>query len=127
MLPRQASLLSWSRRSRRPIYVIPNPVERPPILDNETCRRELGLPLDRPIAGVIAHLHPTKGHHLAVTAWEELDQPRPLLVLAGGDLYGQASVDYRRSLEAQIAEKGLRRRCHAPWARRRHGEALWRA
>jgi glycosyltransferase involved in cell wall biosynthesis len=99
-----ASLVS---RSRRPVYVIPNPVERSAARDRVTCRRDLGLPSDRQIAGVIAHLHPTKGHHVAVAAWEELDQPRPLLVLAGGDLYGQASVDYRRALDAQIVERGL--------------------
>jgi glycosyltransferase involved in cell wall biosynthesis len=96
-------------RSRRPVYVIPNPVETPAPVDGQGCRRVLGLPLDRPIAGVIAHLHPTKGHHVAVAAWEELDEPRPLLVLAGGDLYGQASIDYRRSLEAHIVERGLDR------------------
>lgn len=96
-------------RSRRPVYVVPNPVEKLAALDSKTCRQVLGLPLDRPIAAVIAHLHPTKGHHVAVAAWEELRQPRPLLVLAGGDLYGQASIDYRRSLEACIVEKGLER------------------
>lgn len=94
-------------RSRRPVYVVPNPVEKRATSDSEVCRRALGLPLNRPIAAVIAHLHPTKGHHVAVAAWEELSEPRPLLVLAGGDLYGQASVDYRLSLHAQIVEKGL--------------------
>jgi glycosyltransferase involved in cell wall biosynthesis len=69
----------------------------------------LGLPPDRPIAAVIAHLHPTKGHHVAVAAWEQLDQPRPLLLLAGGDLYGEPSVSYRRALEAQIVASGLNR------------------
>lgn len=96
-------------RSKRPVYVIANPVEKLAALDSRTCREVLGLPLDRPIAAVIAHLHPTKGHHVAVAAWEELRRPRPLLVLAGGDLYGQESVDYRRSLKARIVEKGLER------------------
>jgi glycosyltransferase involved in cell wall biosynthesis len=96
-------------RSRRPIYVIPNPVEAPAALDGSSCRRALGLPLERRIAGVIAHLHPTKGHHVAVAAWDELEEPRPLLALAGGDLYGQASTDYRRSLEDDIARRGLGR------------------
>lgn len=100
--------------SRRPIYVIPNPVESSPALDTGHCRRSLGLPLDRPIVGVIAHLHPTKGHHVAVAAWKELEEPRPLLVLAGGDLYGAASVDYRRSLEARIADHGLWRDVRLP-------------
>lgn len=96
-------------RSRRPIYVIPNPVEPSPTLDTGDCRRRLGLPLHRPVVAVVAHLHPTKGHHVAVAAWEELDPPRPLLVLAGGDLYGEASVHYRRALEAHIEDKGLER------------------
>lgn len=95
--------------SSRPAYVIPNPVEKLAALDREASRRILGLPLDRPIVTVIAHLHPTKGHHVAVAAWDEISEPRPLLVLAGGDLYGQASVDYRRSLEARIVERGLER------------------
>lgn len=96
-------------RSRRPVYVIPNPVEKPRSPDGKACRRALGLPLERPIVGVVAHLHPTKGHHVAIAAWKNLDRPRPLLVLAGGDLYGRASIDYRRSLEALIVEKGLER------------------
>lgn len=96
-------------RSRRPVYVIPNPVEKLTALDRKTCRKTLDLPQDRLIATVVAHLHPTKGHHVAVAAWEKLPHPRPLLLLAGGDLYGQASVEYRRSLEALILEKGLER------------------
>jgi glycosyltransferase involved in cell wall biosynthesis len=94
---------------RRPVYVIPNPVEWPGSFDKNSCRTALGLSPDRPIAAVIAHLHPTKGHHVAVAAWEQLDQPRPLLLLAGGDLYGEASVNYRRTLEAQIVTSGLDR------------------
>jgi glycosyltransferase involved in cell wall biosynthesis len=95
--------------TRRPVYVVPNPVERPVALDPEASRRLLGLPPGRPIVAVVAHLHPTKGHHVAVAAWKQIGGHRPLLVLAGGDLYGPASVDYRRSLEATIVEKGLER------------------
>lgn len=96
-------------RSRCPIYVIPNPVEKSAALDRTTCRRLLGLPLGRPVAGIVAHFHPTKGHHVALAAWEKLAPPRPLLALAGGDLYGRASLDYRLSLESEIAARGLDR------------------
>src|SRR5205807_999882 len=80
---------------RRPVYVIPNPVDPPACLDRRGSRRSLGIPLDRRVAAVVAHLHPTKGQHIALAAWKHLRSPRPLLLLAGGDLYGEASTDYR--------------------------------
>jgi len=94
-------------RCRRPVYVIPNPVEKSVRPNSQAARRSLDLPLDRPIVGVVAHLHPTKGHHVAVEAWKHLSSPRPLLVLAGGDLYGKASTDYRESLRCDIRQVGL--------------------
>jgi len=96
-------------RCGRPVYIVPNPVEPSPPPSVEAARRALDLPTDRSIVGVLAHLHPTKGHHDAVAAWALLEQPRPLLILAGGDLYGPVSASYRRELEAQIDERSLGR------------------
>lgn len=94
---------------RCPTYVISNPIEPsdPSYSEVNEARRKLGLPLDRQIVGVVAHFHPTKGHHLVVDAWRHLGSPRPLLVLAGGDLYGSASVQYRDKLSSSIRNAGL--------------------
>jgi glycosyltransferase involved in cell wall biosynthesis len=94
-------------RCRRPVYVIANPVAPTSPRDRSEARRALELPLDRPVVAVVAHLHPTKGQHVAVEAWQRLKPPRPLLVLAGGDLYGDASRRYRESLRSAIALTGL--------------------
>ena len=93
---------------RRPVHVIPNPVVGSPDRDRPAACRSIGLPPGRPIVAVVAHLHPTKGHHVAIAAWQHLPNPRPLLVLAGGDLYGAASGAYRDSLRDDIDQKGLR-------------------
>ena len=94
-------------RCRRPVYVIPNPVERPATHDVKVARHSLGIQDDRAVVAVIAHLHPTKGQHIALEAWHQLKVPRPLLVLAGGDLYGDASRSYRESLRASISHMDL--------------------
>jgi glycosyltransferase involved in cell wall biosynthesis len=52
-------------------------------------------------------MHPVHGHHIAVEAWQRLQAPRPLLLLAGGDLYGDASKRYRESLRSTIGRMGL--------------------
>jgi glycosyltransferase involved in cell wall biosynthesis len=52
-------------------------------------------------------MHPVHGHHVALAAWRGLTPPRPLLLLAGGDLYGDASTRYRESLRASISQMGL--------------------
>ena len=92
---------------RRPIYVIDNPVESPPSLDVELARSSLGIRNGRRVVGVVSHLHPIHGQHIAIAAWQRLAEPRPLLVLAGGDLYGDVSKDYRETLRASIIELGL--------------------
>ncbi len=89
------------------VYMLPSPVELGVVLDRQSARTSLGLPGERCTAGVIAHLHPTKGHHVAVEAWQHLEPPRPLLVLAGGELYGPESARYRNDLLRQIDRLGL--------------------
>lgn len=90
-------------RCRRPVYVIPNPVDDRPLLDRRAARLSLGLAPGRPVVSVVAHLHPTKGHHVVVAAWSDLPPPRPMLLLAGGCLYGDASRNYREGLQRAIS------------------------
>ncbi|MUH49922.1 MAG: glycosyltransferase, partial [Actinobacteria bacterium] len=92
---------------RRPVYVVDDPIEPMQFVGRAQARSALGLPLDRRVVVMLAHLHPTKGHDVAVEAWAQLPHPRPLLVLAGGDLYGEASVVYRRELGALITRHNL--------------------
>jgi glycosyltransferase involved in cell wall biosynthesis len=82
-------------------------VERPAFLDVKVARNALGIQHDRTVVAVVAHLHPTKGQHIALEAWQRLEAPRPLLILAGGDLYGDVSRSYRDSLRASISQMGL--------------------
>jgi glycosyltransferase involved in cell wall biosynthesis len=96
-----------ARRCRKPVYVIPNPVCAAEGVDPEQARYALGLPSGRRVVTVLAHLHPTKGQHVAIEAWAALPAPRPLLVLAGGDLYGAASARYRQHLEAMVEQARL--------------------
>lgn len=91
----------------RPVYVIDDPIDPIAHIERAAARGALSLPLDRQIVAMLAHLHPTKGHHVAIQAWGLLAEPRPLLVLAGGDLYGAASVAYRQDLLTQIDQAGL--------------------
>jgi glycosyltransferase involved in cell wall biosynthesis len=97
----------FTSRSGRPMYVIPNPVERPTVLDVEVARNRLGIPHGRAVVAVAGHMHPVHGHHIAVAAWLMFAAPRPLLLLAGGDLYGDASKRYLRALRSSIGRMGL--------------------
>ena len=92
----------------RPVYVVANPVRCDASVDRAEARRLVGLPNNRQIAVLFAHLHPTKGHHVAIETWAKLAQPRPLLVIAGGDLYGDSSSSYRTKVRTQVAQSGLR-------------------
>jgi glycosyltransferase involved in cell wall biosynthesis len=82
-------------------------VERPSAVDVEVARDRLGIRQSRKVVAVAGHMHPVHGHHVAVAAWRELTPPRPLLLLAGGDLYGDASREYRESLRVSINQMGL--------------------
>jgi glycosyltransferase involved in cell wall biosynthesis len=77
------------------------------LLHVKVARNALGIHDDRAVVAVVAHLHPTKGQHIAIEAWQRLKAPRPLLILAGGDLYGDASRNYRGSLRASISRMEL--------------------
>jgi glycosyltransferase involved in cell wall biosynthesis len=100
-----AQQLSWARK---PVDVVPNPVRADAAVPRHEARAALGLPADRAIVAVVSHLHPSKGHHVAVKAmagWEGDD--RPYLALAGGCIYGDASTTYENELRDLTASHGL--------------------
>ncbi|MDQ3897241.1 MAG: glycosyltransferase family 4 protein [Actinomycetota bacterium] len=102
-----ARQLTWRRGL---VHVVPNPVAAGRARPRSAARVKLGLPEDRKIVAVVAHLHPSKGHHVAVEAmarWTEGD--RPLLAIAGAPLYGKASSDYQAQLDRLVASYGLDR------------------
>lgn len=89
------------------VRVIANPIEAAAVPDKSTARAHLGLPADRHVIAVLAHLHPSKGHDLAIDAlagWSPNE--RPLLLLAGGDLYAD-SARYRSELQARANSAGI--------------------
>ena len=100
-----AEQLLWARR---PIDVVPNPVRADAAVPRDEARAALGLPAARPVVAVVSHLHPSKGHHVAVEAmagWQGDD--RPHLALAGACIYGDASTTYERELRNLTASHGL--------------------
>lgn len=100
-----AQQLSWARR---PVDVVPNPVRADAAVPRHDARAALSLPADRPVVAVVSHLHPSKGHHVAVEAmagWEGDD--RPCLALAGACIYGDASTAYEAELRNLTASHGL--------------------
>ncbi len=94
------------RRSR--VHVVGNPVTLSPPPSKDVARAALGLPLERPVALVAAHLHSWKGHDIAIRAVACFaPAERPLLVIAGGDLYGAESRVYRDELLELVSSLGL--------------------
>lgn len=93
---------------RRRVDVVPNPVRAEALVPRDDARARLGLPADRAVVAVVAHLHPSKGHHLvleAMAGWEGDD--RPYLAIAGACLYGEASNEYEEELRNLTASYGL--------------------
>lgn len=66
--------------------------------------REWRLPDGAPIVMMPGRLTRWKGHHVLIDAMARLDRPDVFCVLIGSD---QGRVEYRRELEAAIAERGL--------------------
>lgn len=96
---------------RRLVEVVPDPVEPEPTPTRASARDVLGLPPGETIVMVVAHLHPYKGHHIAIEALSHMPaRRRPLLVLAGGELYGEASSRYLTALRELIARRALESR-----------------
>jgi glycosyltransferase involved in cell wall biosynthesis len=96
------------------VVVVPNPIDPVRCVPAADARRALGLPVDGYVVANLAHFHEAKGQLSLVRAFATLDQAH--LVLAGGDLYGDASRRYRRNVEEEIARLGLTARVHLPGA-----------
>jgi glycosyltransferase involved in cell wall biosynthesis len=95
------------------MLVIPNGYDlgtfRPDSLAREAIRKELGIPEDAPVIGLVARFHPQKDHRNFVQAASLLHQDRPDVhfVLCG------RGVDWEnRQLTTWIEEAGIRSRCH---------------
>lgn len=94
--------------TRRRADVIYDPVEAEPALDRAAARALLGLPPHRPVVALVAHLHPYKGHHVAIDALTRFDPAaRPLLAVAGGAMYGASSERYERRLCQLVVDRKL--------------------
>ncbi|MCP3934110.1 MAG: glycosyltransferase family 4 protein [Actinomycetia bacterium] len=88
--------------------VVANPIAEVQTVPTNEARARLGLPDDRHIVAVLAHLHPSKGHDVmveALTHWSP--SVRPILAIAGGDLY-KGSDSYGRDLGQRVEALGLR-------------------
>ena len=68
--------------------------------DRSQARRELGLPEDRTIVGIVATLRSWKGHRFLIDAVASLNDPKLLLVIVGDGPQFEA-------LGRQVAEGGL--------------------
>lgn len=84
------------------VHVVGNPVRAvgvPPIGSVH--------PEGRAAVALVAHLHESKGHHVAIAALAKLDpKVRPRLLIAGGLNY-PGSSEYRAQLDTQVTELGL--------------------
>lgn len=91
----------------RDVHVVHNPIETPEPPARERARAVLAVSPDRPVVAMLAHLHRSKGHDVMIDAlalWPE--QERPLLLVAGGDLYAE-SASYRSEVVARAAALGV--------------------
>ncbi|MBK9180742.1 MAG: glycosyltransferase family 4 protein [Acidimicrobiales bacterium] len=101
---------SW-RTNRHRTVVIDNPVEPPTPRPRAEARRRLGVPPDAFVVANLAHFHWLKGQLDLVAAAASLSESAHVL-LAGGDLYGDASTAYRAEVEAAVAASPARERIH---------------
>jgi D-inositol-3-phosphate glycosyltransferase len=72
--------------------------------DRNSDRRALGLPPDQPVLLAVGRLERLKGLDILVEALAQLDDPRPLLLIAGGDAQ---SGEYREELRAKARDLGV--------------------
>jgi glycosyltransferase involved in cell wall biosynthesis len=107
-----ASLAAQRRLTpRREGFVVHPGVEprrRLGVAEARELRRELGIPAERAVIGILGRLQPWKGQHRVIRAVAEL-QARGHDVhclVVGGDAYG-LSPEYERGLRALIPELGL--------------------
>ncbi|MGB3676974.1 MAG: glycosyltransferase family 4 protein [Candidatus Nanopelagicales bacterium] len=90
-----------------PVEVVGNPIASITASDRGESRQRLGIRDGRPAVAMVAHLHASKGHHIAIEALAAFDpESRPHLLIAGGNNY-PGSAEYQAALVARIAELGL--------------------
>lgn len=101
------SSFTAAQMSHGRMRVVANPVSPVMTVDTTTARASLGIDTDRHVVAVLAHLHSSKGHDVMIDAlarWRA--DERPLLVIAGGQLY-PGSSDYERELRHQADRLGV--------------------
>jgi len=81
---------------------------RPDPVARESVRKELHIPEDAPVIGLVGRFHPIKGHHNFVRAASLLHQDRPDVhfVLCGFGVSWE-----NKELTTLIEEAGIRKRC----------------
>jgi glycosyltransferase involved in cell wall biosynthesis len=97
-------------RPVRPTFVVHPGIEAPfsPSTDRTELRNKLGLPLDRPIVGIVGRLQPWKGQHRVLHALARVREARESVhgLIVGGDAFG-LSPKYERHLHCLAANLGL--------------------
>lgn len=93
------------------IHVIPHGIELDQFvnrIDRTEARRQLDLPLDATIIGIIGRLDPKKGQHIGIRALAILHQSglRPHLLIVGDSTIGEGDR-YRQTLLNLVAELEL--------------------
>jgi glycosyltransferase involved in cell wall biosynthesis len=90
-------------------FVVENPVAQPLERNRAASRRLLGIPDKVFVIASLAHFHWWKGQLDLVEAMDLLPE-NAYLLLAGGDIYGPASGQYRHQVEAAAARSRARGR-----------------
>jgi glycosyltransferase involved in cell wall biosynthesis len=108
---RSAAAAQELLRPRRRTFVIHPGIELPsPVKtdDRSRLRREVGLPADAAVVGIVGRLQPWKGHDRFIRALSLLcERGVPVHgLVVGGDAHGR-SPGYRESLERLVDELGL--------------------
>jgi D-inositol-3-phosphate glycosyltransferase len=70
-------------------------------MEQQTARRQLGLPLDQRVLLYAGRIEPLKGLDVAIEALATLEAPRPLLLVVGGDEGAQLEVQRLRAIAAR--------------------------
>jgi len=97
-------LIAWEGFPREKVHTIFNGVDTTIFApgDRDSKRRELGLPVDAPVVGILAALRPEKNHELFLDGAKQIQRELPdahFLVVGDGPR--------RESLEKRTAELGI--------------------
>ncbi|MDP8222771.1 MAG: glycosyltransferase family 4 protein [Candidatus Lernaella stagnicola] len=99
-------LLERSSVPAERFVVVPNGVDVDAFdtAPNTELRRELGLPVEAPVALLVGRLTTWKGQHVAIAAWQRVVARHPNAVLA---LAGEGGAGYTENLQKLAAHLGL--------------------